>query len=117
MKSAHKGKIKGHKCIRMCNTKVEMKYHMKNEDCSKKNSWTPPLRGTLKINVDAHLSSDGHWFVGLILRRSNRSVVGAATQAHTRSEDILLGEALGLNDALDWIEKIGASQVTFELDS
>jgi hypothetical protein len=32
--------------------------------------WASPSRGTLKMNVDAHLSSDGHWFSGLILRRS-----------------------------------------------
>ncbi|MCI75967.1 hypothetical protein A2U01_0097236, partial [Trifolium medium] len=39
--------------------------------------WSPPPRGSLKINVDAHLSSDGHWFSGLILRREDGSAVGA----------------------------------------
>jgi hypothetical protein len=42
-------------------------------------SWSPPLRDTLKINVDAHLRRDGCWSSGLILRRSDGSIVGAAT--------------------------------------
>ncbi|GAU40964.1 hypothetical protein TSUD_187210 [Trifolium subterraneum] len=87
------------------------------ENHSNNISWSPPLRGKLKINVDAHLSSDGHWFAGLLLRRSDGSVVGAATRAHTRSEDVVLGEALGLNDALDWIDRMREDKVIFELDA
>jgi hypothetical protein len=50
-------------------------------------SWSPPPRGTLKANVDAHLSSDGHWFSGLLLRRSDGSTVGAATRSHFDLDD------------------------------
>ncbi|GAU48068.1 hypothetical protein TSUD_404960 [Trifolium subterraneum] len=38
--------------------------------------------GTLKINVDAHLSSDGSWFTGMVLRQLDGSAVGAVTRAH-----------------------------------
>ncbi|MCI59513.1 hypothetical protein A2U01_0080768, partial [Trifolium medium] len=69
------------------------------------------------INVDAHLSSDGHWYSGLILRRSDGSAVGAATRLHKGSDDIVMGEALGLNDALDLVEKQSLTRVIFELDS
>ncbi|MCI14023.1 hypothetical protein A2U01_0035149, partial [Trifolium medium] len=71
------------------------------DHCCHNTSWSPPPRGTLKINVDAHLSSDGHWFSRLILRRSDGSVVGAATRSHAGSEDVVFGKALGLNNALD----------------
>ncbi|PNX67708.1 60S ribosomal protein l23, partial [Trifolium pratense] len=80
-------------------------------------SWSPPLRGTLKINVDAHLSSDGHWSTGLVLRRSDGSAVGAATRVHKGVADVVTGEAMVLNDAMDWVEKLGEDKVIFELDS
>ncbi|GAU37510.1 hypothetical protein TSUD_275620 [Trifolium subterraneum] len=83
------------------------------ENRSNNISWSPPLRGTLKINVDAHLSSDGHWFAGLLIRRSDGSVVKAATRAHTRSEDVVLGEALGLNNGLDWIDWMCENKVVW----
>ncbi|GAU49901.1 hypothetical protein TSUD_139570 [Trifolium subterraneum] len=60
---------------------------------SNNNSWCPPLRGTLKINVDAHLSSDGRWFSGMVLRRSDGSAVGAATRVHIAATDVVLGES------------------------
>ncbi|PNX96793.1 ribonuclease H, partial [Trifolium pratense] len=85
--------------------------------CSNNISWSPPLRGTLKINVDAHLSSDGHWFAGMVLRRSDGSAVGAATRVHKGMTDVVMGEAMGLNDAIDWIEKMEKHQVVFEMDS
>jgi ribonuclease HI len=87
-------------------------------DCSSNNnSWSPPLREALKINVDAHLSSDGHWISGLILRRSDGSIVGAATRSHVASKDVAFGEALGLSDALDMAEKFKLSNVIIEMDS
>ncbi|PNY07050.1 60S ribosomal protein l23 [Trifolium pratense] len=74
--------------------------------------------GILKANVDAHLSSDGHWFSGMVLRRSDGGIVGAATRVHKGSIDVITGEALGLNDvALDWIEKLDEHHVILEMDS
>jgi ribonuclease HI len=84
---------------------------------SHNNSWSPPPRGTLKINVDAHLSSDGHWFSGLLLRRSDGSTVGAATRAHFELENANFGEALGLNATLDMVGKLQEHSIIFELDS
>ncbi|MCI18753.1 cytochrome P450, partial [Trifolium medium] len=77
----------------------------------------PPPRGTLKMNVDAHLSGDDRWFSGLILRRCDGSIVGASTRAHTGIGDAIFGEALGLNEAVCWLEKIGHGRVIIELDS
>jgi hypothetical protein len=66
-------------------------------------SCSPPLGDTLKINVDAHLRRDGRWSSGLILKRSDGSIVGAATRSHVGSSEPTFGEAMGLNDALDRI--------------
>jgi ribonuclease HI len=86
-------------------------------DQSNNTCWSPPPRGAWKINVDAHLSSDGHWFSGLLLRRSDGSAVGAATQSHLGSIQATFGEAMGLKDALDFVEKLQVYPVIFELDS
>jgi hypothetical protein len=61
--------------------------------------------------VDVHLSNDGHWFSGVILRRSDGSVVGAATRSHFGSSNAMLGEALGLGDALDMAAKYNATDI------
>jgi hypothetical protein len=74
-------------------------------------SWSPPPWGALKANVDAHLSSDGCWFAGIILRRADGSVVGAATRWHQTTNEVVLGEALALNDALDLLESLRISWV------
>jgi hypothetical protein len=79
-------------------------------------SWNPPTRGTLKINVDAHIS-DGRCFSGMILRRWDGSAVGVATRMHHHVWDALEGEAFGLNDAIDMVERYSASNVIFELDN
>ncbi|XP_045791640.1 uncharacterized protein LOC123886358 [Trifolium pratense] len=53
----------------------------------------------------------------MVLRRSDGSVVGAATRIHSGSTDVVTGEALGLYDGIDWIEKFDVHQVIIEMDS
>jgi hypothetical protein len=77
-------------------------------------SWSPPPWGALKVNVDAHLSSDGRWLARLILRRADGSAVGAATRWHKVLNEDVFGDALALNDALDLIEKLGICSVIIE---
>ncbi|PNY07276.1 cytochrome p450 [Trifolium pratense] len=91
--------------------------HVKTNGCRNDTSWSPPLRGILKINVDAHLSSDGHWSTGLVLRRSDGSTVRVATRAHKGIADVVTGEAMGLIYVIDWMKKMGERNVFFELDS
>ncbi|PNX74031.1 hypothetical protein L195_g029942, partial [Trifolium pratense] len=54
---------------------------------------------------------------GMILRWPDGSVVGAATRSLTRSDKVVLGEALCLNATLEWVEEMGLTNVTFESDS
>ncbi|KAK2437899.1 hypothetical protein QL285_022734 [Trifolium repens] len=44
-------------------------------DCNN-TSWSPPPRSNLKLNVDAHLSSDGRLGLGLVLRDEDGHIVG-----------------------------------------
>ncbi|XP_045797508.1 uncharacterized protein LOC123891638 [Trifolium pratense] len=60
---------------------------VRTKGCNNDISWSPPPRGTLKINVDAHLSSDGHWLTGMVLRGSDGSAIGVATRAHKGTTD------------------------------
>ncbi|PNY14022.1 ribonuclease H [Trifolium pratense] len=78
--------------------------------------WSPPPKGTVKINVDAHLG-DGHWFSGLILRRWDGNAIGATTRLHAGSDEIIQGEAYAINDALDLVEKLCLPEVIIESDS
>jgi hypothetical protein len=79
-------------------------------------SWSSSRRSNRRINVDAHLSSDGHWYSGLLLRRLDGSVVGYATRRHQASDCAIFGEAMGLKDAIEMAEKYGETAVRFELD-
>ncbi|PNX98065.1 ribonuclease H [Trifolium pratense] len=88
-----------------------------HKSCRNNTSWSPPLRGCLKANVDAHLSSDGRWLSGLVLRREDGSAVGSATRMHKGSGEAVLGEALALNDAMEWVAKFINHQVVLETDS
>ncbi|PNX98746.1 hypothetical protein L195_g022003 [Trifolium pratense] len=45
---------------------------------------------------------------------SDGSTFGAATHALTRSADVLMGEAMGLNAALDCLEELRILQVVIE---
>jgi hypothetical protein len=45
----------------------------------------------------------------MILRREDGSTVGAATRSHAVSDDAIMGEAMGLNAALDMAERYKAT--------
>ncbi|PNX92881.1 ribonuclease H [Trifolium pratense] len=50
---------------------------------SNDNCWSPPLRGTLKINVDGHLSGDGHWFTRMVIIEMNSQLLVNAVKGKT----------------------------------
>ncbi|PNX71213.1 ribonuclease H [Trifolium pratense] len=80
-------------------------------------NWTPPPRNSLKLNVDAHPCGDGRWGLGMVLRTEEGKCVGAKTVVVSGLSDILDGEALGLNVAIDFAQSLGNTQVIIELDS
>jgi hypothetical protein len=101
----------------LCASKLASRNLHVNGSGSHDTSWSPPPRDSLKINVDAHLSGDGRWYSGLILRRSDESIVGAVTHEHAGSNEVAFGEAMSLNDAITMVENYCVSKVIFEMDS
>jgi hypothetical protein len=81
------------------------------------NSWSPPPNTFTKLNVDAHSMGDGHWGLGLVLRREDGSCVGAVTQIRKGSDCVLLAEALGLQAAMDLINQWNMQNTIIELDA
>ncbi|GAU14088.1 hypothetical protein TSUD_169130 [Trifolium subterraneum] len=81
------------------------------------NYWIPSTQGSLKLNVDAHPSGDGRWGLGIVMRTEEGKCVGATTKVVRGSDDILEGEARGLQAALDFLETHKAISITIEMDS
>ncbi|CAJ2662949.1 unnamed protein product [Trifolium pratense] len=84
---------------------------------SNNKSWSPPPKDYLKLNVDAHLSGDGHWGLGLVLRREDGHCIGAATKMIQGTEDVCMAEVMGCCEALEFIWKLHLPQVVIEMDS
>jgi ribonuclease HI len=78
---------------------------------------SPPPGQNLTLSVDAHLSDDGHWGFGFILRRMDGLCVGAATKLTLGSGTVELAETIGLREALDIIEKNNLHQVSILMDA
>ncbi|GAU24876.1 hypothetical protein TSUD_116000 [Trifolium subterraneum] len=80
-------------------------------------NWTPPPKDTLKLNVDAHFLSDGHWGLGWILRTELGSCVGAATRVVRGITTATEAEAQGLWEAIDWLDQASDPAVIIETDN
>ncbi|KAK2360163.1 ADP-ribosylation factor GTPase-activating protein AGD3 [Trifolium repens] len=81
------------------------------------NGWSPPPKGSLKLNVDAHSLSDGHWGLGLVLRREDGNHVGAATRVRKGTDCVLLAEAMGLQEVMELVDKWKLQNTIIELDA
>ncbi|KAK2451419.1 hypothetical protein QL285_010475 [Trifolium repens] len=78
---------------------------------------SPPPGRNLTLSVDAHLSDDGHWGFGIILRRMDGLCVGAATKLILGSGIVELAETTGLREALAIIESNNLQQVNILMDA
>jgi ribonuclease HI len=88
-----------------------------NENNRNNTSWSLPPKGTLKLNVDAHLLSDGRWGLGLLLRRDDGSTIGAVTRTRLGSNCALLAEAMGLQEAINLVQQWDLSNVIIKMDA
>jgi ribonuclease HI len=81
------------------------------------NSWSPPPVHSLKLNVDAHLTNDGRWALGWVMRRSDGSCAGAGTKVLKGYDDAAMAEATGIFEALKWVESQQLNSIIFESDA
>jgi ribonuclease HI len=103
-----------------CTHRVE--YRLKNSqpattDTRHDKSWSPPTEIYHKLNVGAHLSDDGRWSYGMILRRADGRCVGAVTRVCDGSSDAAMAEATGLLEAIHFVEENHLSNIIIELDA
>jgi ribonuclease HI len=89
--------------------------HNSNSQNSK--CWSPPPLNSLKLNVDAHLTSDGRWGFGWILRGSDGRCAGAGSRVCQGSNDVDLAEVTGLHEALHFVESAHLSNTIIEMDA
>ncbi|GAU50081.1 hypothetical protein TSUD_371650 [Trifolium subterraneum] len=80
-------------------------------------SWSPPSRDYLKLNVDAHLSNDGHWGLGLVFWREDGRCVGAAMKVCKGGDDVIWAETMGLQATLDLVRELQLNRVIIEMDA
>jgi hypothetical protein len=78
---------------------------------------SPPPGQNLTLSVDAHLSDDGHWGFGIVLRRMDGLCVGAATKLTQGSGTVELAKTSGLREALAFIESNNLHQVNILMDA
>jgi ribonuclease HI len=79
--------------------------------------WSPPPKGSFKLNVDAHSMSEGHWGLGLVLRRDDGNHVGAVTRVRKGTDCVLLAEAMGLQEAMELVNQWELQNTIIELDA
>ncbi|CAJ2646835.1 unnamed protein product [Trifolium pratense] len=80
--------------------------------------WVKPNTGKLKCNVDAacHRSIDKTSY-GCCLRDSNGDFIQALSGWCNPELSVCEGEALGMWQAMSWVQNLGLSKVIFESDS
>lgn len=61
--------------------------------------WSPPAKGDLKLNTDAHLLADGRWSLGFILHREDGDPVVVATKEILSTENSINAETHGVFEA------------------
>ena len=82
--------------------------------------WSLPQENTVKINVDAAVDSvKGVVGLGLVLRLRNHEGCVLECRGHVFHSrcSALIAEALGLKEALSWIESMDHRDVIVELNS
>ncbi|KAL8491268.1 hypothetical protein ACS0TY_023054 [Phlomoides rotata] len=81
-------------------------------------SWSHPPRGTLKLNSDAGVFSDGSVGLGFVVRDSSGKVVMAgAKRCAAAGDNSTIIEALALRFGLENVQENGLCNIILEVDS
>jgi ribonuclease HI len=81
------------------------------------NHWKKPTKGTIKVNSDANLMSEGRWGLGAVCRDSSGEVLAAATWEIPGADDPQLAEACALYEAVRFARDCCFRDVIFECDN
>ncbi|XP_021746156.1 uncharacterized protein LOC110712039 [Chenopodium quinoa] len=78
--------------------------------------WLPPLRGVLKLNVDAHVGSAGKAAVGVVGRNEDGTIVLTATQSIVQQSPEI-AEAVAVRYGMIIARRFGFENIWIESDS
>ncbi|XP_021755529.1 uncharacterized protein LOC110720801 [Chenopodium quinoa] len=84
--------------------------------CSSPKRWTPPPIGTIKINADASVMSDGWVGLGVVARNDKGAVLFAASRRIRAWWSIEIAEAKAVVWAISFGSKFGYSNAVIESD-
>ena len=85
------------------------------QDCSR---WSRPQEGWVKLNVDASVFNGVDSFaVGMVLRDDKGEFIRGKNLRHAGTVNVMEAEAIGLQEALAWLEDMGVQNVVIECDS
>jgi ribonuclease HI len=80
-------------------------------------TWTPPVQGMLKCNVDAVIFREQNFFgVGMCLRDDKGNFIRAQTTWNHDNPLPQEAEVWGLKMVISWLQDLGFSNVVIELD-
>ncbi|XP_058767513.1 uncharacterized protein LOC131641227 [Vicia villosa] len=99
--------------------KEAKKYRLNNEIINSLPAiirWEKPQRGRFKCNIDAAFSHNKVGF-GACIRDELGNFIVARTEWFSPCTDVVIGEALGLLKAVNWVHDMGYDNMDFELDA
>ncbi|XP_074352687.1 uncharacterized protein LOC141691833 [Apium graveolens] len=80
--------------------------------------WQKTPSGWYKVNADAAIQEGSTWFkVGMVLKNDKGEFVSGMHKGFEEEVSIPEAEAIGLYEALMWIDDMGIQQVILECDS
>lgn len=85
-----------------------------NQDCR----WKKPVTSCFKINVDAAVLINDHFFsIGMLIRDSTGSFIRGNVLKSSGSISAFEAEVKGVWEAISWIDSSGLSSIQIEADS
>ncbi|XP_058752178.1 uncharacterized protein LOC131625327 [Vicia villosa] len=99
--------------------KEAQKYRLNNEIINSPPAiirWEKPQEGRFKCNIDAAFSHNKVGF-GACIRDELGNFIVARTEWFSPCTDVVIGEALGLLKAVNWVHDMGYDNMDFELDA
>lgn len=104
---------------REVNKKKTQAYTSRNQNLNQQNqTWSPPTRGELKINVDASVfEGEDSFTIGMVLRNHQGHFIKGKTMRLAGRVSVLEAESSAILEGLMWSQEFRANYIIIESDS